>query len=55
MAWQMFDEALLNIVLGADNSDTEDLFLRVALAVTLRGTDTLFFDGQPAREEYLAA
>jgi hypothetical protein len=53
--WRMFDEALLNIVRGADNSDTEDLFLRVALAVALRGTDVPLFDWQPDREECLAA
>jgi hypothetical protein len=51
----MFDEALLSIVRAADHSDAEDLFLRVALAVTLRGTDALIADRQPDREEWLAA
>jgi hypothetical protein len=51
----MFDEALLKIIRGADTSDNEDLFLRVAIAVTLRGTDDLIFGRQPDREERLAA
>jgi hypothetical protein len=51
----MFDEALLNIIRAADDSDSEDLFLRVALAVMLRGADDPFFEWQPDRDERYAA
>ena len=47
----MFDETQLDIIRGADPSDTEDLYLRVAIAVTLRGTDDLIFGRPPGRVE----
>jgi len=52
---QMFDETLLNIIRQADSADPEDLFLRVAIAVTLRGTEDLIFGRQPDQEDRCAA
>jgi hypothetical protein len=51
----MFDEALLNIIRGADPSDSEDLYFRVAITVTLSGTDHLMFGRQPDLDECRAA
>ena len=56
----MVDRALVNIILGADPEDKEDLLLRAALAITLRGIDeqimyTQIFDRQHDREDSRAA
>jgi hypothetical protein len=51
----MRDSTLVDIILAADNSDDEDLFLRAALAITLLGMDERIFGRPHDCEDGLAA
>jgi hypothetical protein len=47
----MFDAALVDMIRAADTADAEDLWLRVALAVALRGTDEPVFGRRSDSED----